>query len=92
MSTDKLDYFKIEDEDGGYLDYIKKEKQPKQKTVRRCSCADFTVIINYIQAEQQRKASSLKIGIFTVFLVVTIITMLESVISIAPILFVNIGQ
>ncbi len=43
-------------------------------------------------AEQQRKSSSLKIGIFTVFLVVTIITMLESVVSITPILFVKIGQ
>ncbi len=52
----------------------------------------MVLIVNYIKAEQQKKASSLKIGIFTVFLVVTIITMLESVISIAPILFVNIGQ
>lgn len=51
MSSEKLEYFKIEDEDGGYLDYIKKEKPPKQKATKKCSCADFTVIINYIQAE-----------------------------------------
>jgi len=50
------------------------------------------VILNYIIAEQSKKSSGLKIGIFTVFLVVTIITMLESVISITPILFVNLGQ
>lgn len=47
--------------------------------------------MNYILAEQQKKASGLKIGIFTVFLVVAIITMLESVISITPILFVKMG-
>jgi ABC-type antimicrobial peptide transport system permease subunit len=48
--------------------------------------------MNYIIAEQGKKASGLKIGIFTVFLVVSMITMLESVISITPILFVNLGQ
>ena len=42
--------------------------------------------------EQNKKSSGLKIGIFTVFLVVAIITMLDSVISIVPILFVKLGQ
>lgn len=53
---------------------------------------DLRVIWNYIVAEQQRKASSLKIGIFTVFLVVMIITMLESIVAVTPILFVKMGQ
>lgn len=48
--------------------------------------------MNYILAEQQKKSSGLKIGIFTVFLVVAIITMLESVIAVTPILFVKLGQ
>ena len=63
----------------------------KPKRNKLC-CGDLRVILNYMIAEQQRKSSSLKIGIFTVFLVVTIITMLESVVSITPILFVKIGQ
>jgi hypothetical protein len=50
------------------------------------------VIVNYVVAEQQRKTSSLKIGIFTVFLVTTIITMMVSVTDITPILFVKMGQ
>jgi hypothetical protein len=58
---------------------------------RKLCCGDFRVIMNYLISEQQRKSSSLKIGIFTVFLVVTIITMLESVVSVTPILFVKIG-
>jgi hypothetical protein len=49
------------------------------------------VIINYITAEQSKKADSLKIGIFTVFLTVAVITMLQSVMAITPILFVQMG-
>jgi len=39
-----------------------------------------------------KKPSAIKIGIFTVFLVVMVITMLKSVVDSAPILFVKIGQ
>jgi len=42
-------------------------------------------------AEMTKKPSAIKIGIFTVFLVVMVITMLKSVVDSAPILFVNIG-
>jgi len=52
---------------------------------------DFRVIFNYIIAETNKKESGIRIGIFTVFIVVAIITMLESVISITPILFVQMG-
>ena len=40
----------------------------------------------------QKKPSSFKIGIFTVFIVVMVITMLKSVVDSAPILFVKLGQ
>ena len=53
---------------------------------------DFRVIFNYIIAETNKQDSGVRIGIFTVFIVVAIITMLESVISITPILFVQMGQ
>jgi len=55
-------------------------------------CGDLRVILNYLIAEQNKKASGLKIGICTVFMVVAIITMLESVVSVTPILFVKLGQ
>ena len=54
--------------------------------------ANFTVTFNYLVAEQAKKQEALKIGIFTVFLVVMIITMLKSVVDSAPILFVKLGQ
>jgi hypothetical protein len=43
-------------------------------------------------AETKKKVSALRIGIFTVFMVVTVIVMLKSVVSITPILFVKLGQ
>jgi hypothetical protein len=49
------------------------------------------VILNYMIAESKKKISGLRIGIFTVFMVVTTIVMLESVISVTPILFVKLG-
>ena len=49
------------------------------------------VILNYMVAETKKKASALRIGIFTVFMVVTVIVMLKSVVSITPILFVKLG-
>jgi len=42
-------------------------------------------------AESKKKISGLRIGIFTVFMVVASIVLMESVISIAPILFVKLG-
>ena len=46
----------------------------------------------YLIAEITKKPSAFKIGIFTVFLVVMVITMLKSVVDSAPVLFVKLGQ
>ena len=58
---------------------------------RRC-CSSCKVVTNYLMIEQQKKQRALKIGIFTVFLVVCMITMLKSVVDSSPIIFVKIGQ
>ena len=42
--------------------------------------------------ETKKKQRAFKIGIFTVVLVVSVITMLKSVVDCSPILFVRIGQ
>ena len=60
------------------------------KKSRRC-CASCKVVTNYLLIEQQKKQRALKIGIFTVFLVVCMITMLKSVVDSSPIIFVKIG-
>ena len=59
---------------------------------KKLFCPDLRVILNYLFSEIHKKIGSLKIGIFTVFMVVMVIVMLESVISITPILFVSLGQ
>ena len=50
------------------------------------------VILNYLISDTTKKQEAMKIGVFTVFLVVMIITMLKSVVDSTPILFVKIGQ
>ena len=50
------------------------------------------VITQSLMRETKKKQRAFKIGIFTVILVVTVITMLKSVIDCTPILFVKIGQ
>jgi hypothetical protein len=64
------------------------EEQSKSKIC----CPDLMVILNYMVAETKKKVSALRIGVFTVFMVVTVIVMLKSVVSITPILFVKLGQ
>lgn len=47
---------------------------------------------NYLYSEITKKPSAFKIGIFTVFVVVMVITMLKSAVDSIPILFVKLGQ
>ena len=49
-------------------------------------------MLRYLIVEQTKKQRALKIGIFTVFLVVMAITMLKSAVDCTPIIFVKIGQ
>lgn len=58
---------------------------------KKLCCPDLRVILNYMVAETKKKMGGLKIGIFTVFLVVAVIVMLESIVSITPVLFVKVG-
>lgn len=77
-------------DDETYTPLVHSELEPHQKAKpkSRACCADFSVIVNYITAEQNKKSGSFKIGIFTVFLTVSVITLLQSVMAITPILFV----
>jgi hypothetical protein len=57
------------------------------------SCwSTFVVITESLIRETGKKQRAFRIGIFTVFLVVMVITMLKSVVDCTPILFVRIGQ
>ena len=47
---------------------------------------------NYLHNQIRKETGAFKIGIFTVFLTVMVITFLESVLSCTPVLFVKFGQ
>ena len=51
----------------------------------------FTTVINYIISDIHKKKRSFRIGVFTIFLVVTFIMMLKSLVDIAPIAFLKVG-
>jgi hypothetical protein len=49
-------------------------------------------IFNYIGSDITKKKRSFKIGVFTIFLVVTFIMLLKSIVDVAPIAFLKVGQ
>ncbi len=57
----------------------------------KCS-AVLATILRYLSAEQAKQPRPKYIGVTTVFILVTVITMFKSVIDCSPILFVKIGQ
>ena len=75
-----------------YDDLQERPSPESQKKHTKLCCGDLRVILNYMVAEQEKKKSGMHIGIFTVFLVVAVITMLDAVVSVTPVIFVKIGQ
>ena len=67
-------------------------QEVKKEDDSRNLFATLKVITQYLIQEQTKKARAFKIGIFTVFIVVMVITMLKSVVASSPLLFVKIGQ
>ncbi len=58
----------------------------KQKCCRTCC-----ILVNYIYADTQKKQSSFKIGMFTVFIVVMFLSFLQSAIQLSPVVFVTLA-
>ena len=66
--------------------------EAKEEDNKKTCFSTVKLILQYLRAEKEKKPSSHRIGVFTVFIVVMVITMLKSVIDSSPILFVKIGQ
>lgn len=56
------------------------------------SISMLRTIVNFIWSDITKKQRSFKIGVFTVFLVVMFISLLKSVVDVAPIAFLKVGQ
>lgn len=54
--------------------------------------SSFITSLNYITSDIIKKKCSFLIGVFSIYLVVSFITFLKSVIDISPIVFLNVGQ
>ena len=52
----------------------------------------FMTIATYLVSEQSKKARSFQIGIFTVFLVVSFLALMKSVVDVAPVTFVKLAS
>jgi len=51
----------------------------------------FKSVLSYLLSDITKKTRSFQIGIFTIFLVVSFLAMLQSAVDVAPITFVKIG-
>jgi uncharacterized Tic20 family protein len=52
----------------------------------------FKTIFGYMVSEQSKKARSFQIGVFTIFLVVSFLTLLKSAVDVAQVAFVKIAS
>ena len=68
---------------------LKSEVEENERS-RKC-CSSWSTVTQYLYSETMKKPTAFKIGVFTVFLVVMVITMLKSVVDSAPILYVKLG-
>ena len=67
------------------------EEVEREVKDRKCF-ATITSIVRYLNADHQRNQRAIKIGVCTVFILATVITMFKSIIDCSPILFVKVGQ
>ena len=54
--------------------------------------SSFLTILDYVTSDIGKKQRSFKIGVFTIFLVVGFISMLKSVVDVAPIAMLKVAQ
>lgn len=63
----------------------------QDKAVKEVSfIKSFGGILAYQAGELSKKPRSLKIGVFTIFLVVAFLTMMQSAVDVAPVAFVSV--
>lgn len=52
----------------------------------------FKIIWNYINTDIQKKSRSFKIGVFSIFLVVCFLTLLQSLVQLSPVFFIRLSE
>ena len=72
--------------DEGEVKYIKEAQMHEQSKLSM-----LRTILDYIKSDITKKKRSFKIGVFTIFLVVTFIMLLKSIVDVAPVAFLKVG-
>lgn len=49
-------------------------------------------VVQYLRSDILRKARSFRIGVFTIFLIVSFVTVLKGVVDAAPVVFLKLAQ
>ena len=58
----------------------------------KSSISALGTVLNYLFSDLKKKSRSFKIGVCTIFLVVSFITLLKAVIEVTPVAFLNLAQ
>lgn len=55
-------------------------------------CSALGTVVRYLCSDLKKKSRSFKIGVCTIFLVVSFITLLKAVIEVTPVAFLSLAQ
>ena len=79
------------DDDNILLDETQVKKDKENALFKGSLYQTFRIVMNYIVSDVHKKKRSFRIGVFTIFLVVTFIMMLKALVDVAPIAFLKVG-
>lgn len=79
------------EDDNMLLDEESSKQMQDRELYKSALHKTFRTVINYITSDIKKKKRSFRIGVFTIFLVVSFIMMLKALVDIAPIAFLKVG-
>ena len=79
------------DDDNILLDETRAKLEEDSALFKGSLYSTLRIVLNYILSDIHKKKRSFRIGVFTIFLVVTFIMMLKALVDIAPIAFLKVG-
>lgn len=90
---DEVDFYKARKSVRGSVRVSMSLKLTERQILRQNKCwPTFKTILSYLVSEQSKKARSFQIGVFTIFLVVSFLTLLKSAVDVAQVAFVKIAS
>mmetsp|Transcript_22269 Transcript_22269/g.34450 ORF Transcript_22269/g.34450 Transcript_22269/m.34450 type:complete len:86 (-) Transcript_22269:3705-3962(-) len=80
------------DEDNILLDEkAKKYLEDRNALLNQSWASIIGTVLNYLASDIKKKKRTFKIGVFTIFLVVSFVTFLKAAVDVAPVAFLKVG-